>query len=74
MIKIERKYKGVTITQANYRDVLQKEGRDGINFHTRHLEAYLKGQEFFRHGYRKDKDGNTISPHWHLVKQTNKVV
>ncbi len=52
-MKAERKYLGVTITAENYREILEKEGRDGINFHTKHLRAYLKGSKTFRHKWMR---------------------
>lgn len=79
--KYERSYDGVTITQQNYKEILEKEGRDGVNFHTRHLEAYLKGQKFFTHGYEKDVNGVTMIDRLghpvraiHPVKETLKVI
>ena len=68
VIKYDRKYLGVTITAENYRDILTKEGRDGINFHTKHLRAYLKGKAFFTHGFNIDKDGNRTTPKVHRVR------
>lgn len=66
--KYTREYLGVTITQANYKEVLDVEGRDGINFSTKHLRAYLKGKKTFVHGYRTDKDGRRY-PLSHIVQE-----
>lgn len=76
MIKIERQYMGTTVTQANYREILEKEGREGINFHEKHLKAYLKGFKRFTFGWIRDEKGQRLEPKWHIVKQkiTNKVV
>jgi hypothetical protein len=52
--KETREYLGVTITSKNYREILEKEGRDGINFHTKHLRAYLKGKTTFRHKFLRE--------------------
>ena len=57
--KYEREYLGVTITAKNYREILEKEGREGINFHTKHLRAYIKGMVTFTHGFKKNEDGST---------------
>jgi hypothetical protein len=50
MNKYTRQYLGITITSQNYREILDREGRDGINFHTKHLRAYLKGKKSFKSG------------------------
>lgn len=55
MNKESRRYLGTTITASNYREILEKEGRDGINFHTKHLRAYLKGKKTFRHKIMTEK-------------------
>ena len=60
----ERSYLGVTITAANYRHILEREERNGINFHTKHLRAYLKGKEVFTHGFQKDENGKTVRDKW----------
>lgn len=57
----ERKYLGVTITATNYREILEKEGRDGINFHTKHLRAYLKGKKTFTHKWQRDEKGRVVT-------------
>jgi len=49
-----REYLGVTITSENYREILKKEGRFGINFHTKHLKSYLQGKRTFIHGYKTE--------------------
>ena len=59
--KYERSYLGVTITSKNYREILEKEGRDGINFHSKHLRAYLQGKTSFRHKFMRDEKGNVIT-------------
>lgn len=51
----DRRYLGVTITAQNYREILEKEGREGINFHTKHLRAYLKGKKTFNHKFKREK-------------------
>lgn len=51
----ERKFNGILITSENYRQILNKEGRKGINFHTKHLKAYLRGDSHFYYG--KDLKG-----------------
>lgn len=55
MKKYNRKYEGVIITADNYREILEKEGREGIAFHNKHLKAYKRGRNYFQHG--KDVDG-----------------
>ena len=57
--KYEREYLGITITAKNYREILEKEGREGINFHTKHLKSYIKGLESFNYGFEKNEDGST---------------
>lgn len=62
----ERRYLGVTVTAENYRELMRlakeagKNPRHEINYHTRHLEAYLKGQDTFVHGFRRDKKTKKI--------------
>lgn len=75
-----REYKGVTITAQTYAEIRDKHKavnslspgylafRDEINFHTKHLRAYLKGAERFNHGYNRDKSGRAISPKVHIVQ------
>lgn len=62
--KVERRYLGTTVTAQNYRDILNKEGRDGINFHTKHLKAYLQGKTTFRHKFMRDEEGNIVTDAW----------
>jgi len=62
--KYTRKYLGVTITAQNYKEILEKEGRDGINFHTKHLKAYLAGKQTFRHKFKRDENGNVLRNAW----------
>lgn len=70
-----RQYLGITVTAENYRELMEAAKADGkpprheINFHTRHLEAYLKGNEFFRHGNKYDKEGKIVGPAFFKVKQ-----
>lgn len=63
-----RKYLGVTITSKNYNQILKEEGRNGINFHAKHLKAYLQGKKIFPHGYKRNKDGSKTLQ-FHKVKQ-----
>lgn len=56
--KYTRQYLGVTITSENYRDILSKEGRYGINFHSKHLKAYLRGDSYFTYDFERDEEGN----------------
>ncbi len=56
----ERRYLGITVTASNYREILEKEGRNGINFHTKHLRAYLKGKTTFTHRWQRDEKGNVV--------------
>lgn len=51
-----REYLGVTVTASNYSEILKTEGRRGINFHTKHLKCYLRGDTYFTFG--KDEKGN----------------
>lgn len=69
----ERAYLGITITAQNYREILAKEGRDGINQHTKHLKAYLKGKKWYRHKWMRDEEGKIIRdafnrPRWNEFK------
>jgi len=54
-MKESRRYLGVTITAENYREILEADGRDGINFHAKHLRAYLQGKTTFRHKFMREK-------------------
>lgn len=65
--KYDRQYLGVTITKENYKEIFEKEGRDGINFHTKHLRAYLKGKSYFTHGQEIDSQGDIVGPKIHKV-------
>ena len=68
IVKYDRKYLGVTVTAENYRELIalavaaKLNPRHEINYHTRHLEAYLKGKTSFTHGFKRDKEGKAISP------------
>jgi hypothetical protein len=53
-----RKFGGSVITKDNYREILNQGGRDLINFHNKHLKAYLNGKTFFYHG--RDAKGEKI--------------
>lgn len=69
-----REYTGVTITAANYREILEKEGRAGINLHTKHLQAYLKGKKDFQYGYMRSEDGRVLKDGWGFpLKHQHKV-
>lgn len=59
--KFIKRYLGVTITADNYREILNKEGRYGINFHTKHLKAYLRGDTHFNYDYERDEEGRIIT-------------
>jgi hypothetical protein len=85
-MKYERKYLGVTITSQNYREILQKEGREGINFHNKHLKAYLKGWDSFQFGYEtfvnpetnklqfsRDLKGNLIPKYFNTLVELNPI-
>lgn len=61
---MERQYLGITITAQNYKEILEKEGRDGINYHTKHLRAYLKGKTNFKHKWMRDGEGRVITDPW----------
>lgn len=63
-IKYERSYLGTTITAANYRQILNEGGRSAINYHNKHLRAYLKGKKTFTHGFEKDENGKTKKDNW----------
>lgn len=47
---MKREFTGVIITAENYKEILEKEGREGINFHNKHLRSYKKGYERFSFG------------------------
>lgn len=62
----DREYLGITITAQNYREVLKKEGRMGINFHNKHLRCYLRGDKKFTFGCERDENGTLIRDKWNL--------
>lgn len=62
--KYDREFQGTLITGQNYKEILEKEGRDGVRFHAKHLLAYKRGQDSFAHGI--DKNGFPI---YHRVQQ-----
>lgn len=74
-VKYDRKYLGITVTKENYRELMQKAidagmpPRHEINYHTRHLKAYLKGKTEFRHGYRYSEEGKIIGPAYFKVME-----
>jgi hypothetical protein len=65
----ERRFTGITVTAANYRELLEKGGRHEMNYHSRHLEAYLAGKEVFKHGFRYDEKGKVLGPKFYRVMQ-----
>lgn len=68
--KSSRKYLGTFIDSSNYKEILEKEGKFALNFHKKHLKAYIKGHDRFKHGKEVDKDGiKTNRPAWHTVQQ-----
>jgi hypothetical protein len=67
--RYSREYLGVTITRENYKDILKKEGRKGINFHAKHLRAYLKGWQSFSYGRQWNSFWAKWEPVFHPVKQ-----
>lgn len=69
IVKYDREFLGTLITKENYREILEKEGRDGRNFHTKHLKAYKQGKTFFTHGVRVNEKGEHLGPMIHEVKQ-----
>ena len=46
----DREYLGTIVTHSNYRDLLSAEGKDKIDFHKKHLKAYIQGKDSFYHG------------------------
>jgi hypothetical protein len=64
--KTSRKYLGVLVTADNYRALLA----DGdINFHRKHLKAYIRGVDEFAHGWNYNEDGDRISKRYFKVQQ-----
>lgn len=49
-----KRFNGVLVTSENYRQLLEEGGRDLINFHNKHLRAYLRDEQWFRHGIEED--------------------
>ena len=49
-----KKFNGILVTSTNYRELMDKGGRDLINYHNKHLRAYLKDEQFFIHGVGED--------------------
>lgn len=67
--KYTRSYGGVIVSSHNYQEVLKAEGKDKVDFHNKHLKAYIKGRRTFKHG--KDKFGEPI---YHIVDQKYEIV
>jgi len=67
--KTNREFLGLLVTSDNYREILEKEGRDGRNFHNKHLRAYKQGKTHFVHGVRVNENGEKLGPMIHDVKQ-----
>lgn len=68
--RYEREYLGTTITAQNYKEIRdKKDGRQQINFHNKHLRAYLRGYDRFTFGV--DNDGDPI---FHKVQQQIKKI
>lgn len=59
---VRKKFNGVLVTSLNYKQLLEEGGRDLINYHNKHLKAYLKDENWFQHG--RNEDG---SPKYHPV-------
>lgn len=65
-----RQYLGVTITAQNYKTIKEGPGKtDELKFHEKHLKNYLRGNDFFYHGWNYDKEGNKTSPKMFNVQQ-----
>lgn len=67
--KDTREFLGTLVTAKNYNEIMTKEGRDGINFHNKHLRAYKQGKTYFTHGIRVNEDGDKLGPMIHQVQQ-----
>lgn len=52
---VRKKFNGVLVTSLNYKQLLEEGGRNLINFHNKHLRAYLRDEQWFRHGV--DEEG-----------------
>jgi len=59
-----REYGGVLVSSKNYQAILDSEGKDSVDFHNKHLKAYIKGKLIFKHG--KNEDGDPV---FHRVEQ-----
>ena len=68
-VKYNRVYLGTIVTGANFKEIVEKEGRDAINFHNKHLRAYIKGKSHFTHGRLHNEKGEDIGPAIHAVKE-----
>lgn len=65
---MERQYLGEIITSQNYKEILEKEGREGINFRNKHLKMYERGVDSFYHGKEEDENGD-LRPRLNSVEQ-----
>ncbi len=68
IVKYDRQFLGTVVSQENYREILEKEGRDGLNYHNKHLRAYKQGKTQFSHGIRVNEKGEYLGIAWHPVK------
>lgn len=71
-LEFNREYLGVTVTAQNYREVHPIGKPSMRNFHSKHLRAYLKGNDSFMHGYTYDELG-IRHPISHKVQQKIKI-
>lgn len=69
IVRYDREFLGTLITKENYNEILEKEGRDGRNFHNKHLRAYKQGKTHFVHGIRVNEKGEYLGPMIHPVQQ-----
>lgn len=67
--KDTREFLGTLVTAKNYRDILEKEGRDGLRFHAKHLKAYKRGDSHFAHGWHLNENGEKVRQKFHPVLQ-----
>lgn len=54
--RYNRRYLGTIVTHSNYREILDNEGADKVKFHKKHLAAYIKGKNYFFHGFTVPED------------------
>lgn len=65
-----RSYLGTIVTASNYREILSAEGKDKIEFHKKHLKAYIQGKSTFYHGFTIPADiTEKAKPIMHFVDQ-----